>query len=144
MDIYEKAASMLENKYYLTEVETESKEAPVKLPKISGWNSTKIKELKDWYDRYAGDKDGSFEDLCKLISDNAKIGNIGKKFPSLHSGLEYVRMANKKDDEIQFAYLNAGDTYAPTILRDPFNSKIKFTSIGDIIEYAEKKGYETV
>ena len=49
MDIYEKAASMLENKYYLTEVETESKEAPVKLPKISGWNSTKIKELKEWY-----------------------------------------------------------------------------------------------
>lgn len=141
MDIYEKTASLLEEQYHLTEAE--SKEKPEKLPKIAGWNSTKVKELKEWYDRYAGDKDGTFEELCQMISANGKLGGIGKKFPSLHSGLEYVYLVNKKDDEIQFAYLNSGDTYAPTLLRSPSTGKIVFTTIGDVIEAYEKRGYET-
>lgn len=50
-------------------------------------------------------------------------------------GVEYVRNAH---GGIVCAYLNSGDTYAPTLLRRAGSSTVQLTTLGDFVETYER------
>lgn len=59
-------------------------------------------------------------------------------------GLEHIDETSQSYPDIclEFSYLNAGDTYASTLVFDLDESKITLTSWGDAIEHLEHKQYD--
>ena len=82
--------------------------------------------------------------LYDLVKDNSKLTVIRKAFPRLSYGTEYASVENKAGHELEIAYLNAGDLYATTLARNPITKKLEVTSLGDLIDYLERKGYHAI
>ncbi len=55
-------------------------------------------------------------------------------------GVEYMRAADDVYCQRGASYLNTGDSYAPTILRDDVSSTVRIISTGDFQEAAERRG----
>lgn len=51
-------------------------------------------------------------------------------------GLEYIR--NARGDTVA-AYLNSGETYAPTLLRVTGSGTVQLTTLGDFVESYERR-----
>ena len=84
------------------------------------------------------------KNLYELVKDDSKLAAIHKAFPKLTYNIEYTAVENKAGHELEIAYLNAGDSYVTTLLRNPITKKLEVTSLGDFIEYLERKGYHAV
>ena len=68
-----------------------------------------------------------------MIVRDPGLGAILKKFPQLGYGIEYIEITHKSGRNDTIAYINTGDTYASTLIRDR-NGKIIISTIGDVIE----------
>lgn len=95
--------------------------------------------VEEWASKELDDK--QIKELVALIKADSRLGVIAKKFPKLHHGIEYATVS-KGDKELEFAYLNSGDTYNTTLLRNPLNDKLEITTLGDMIEYLGSKGWQ--
>lgn len=136
----------------------ETKKKIVKVEKLDesaeekdGWDILDKLKLKDnkreWFKIILDDgaiEEKDAQELFQMIKDDKKLGTIAKKYPKISHGLEYGELENKKGDVIKFAFLNSGDTYALTLVRNPISGKIEITTEGDMVEYLEKKGYKSL
>ena len=78
-----------------------------------------------------------FQELKRSLSkgDMRRANEILKTF-----GVEAVESTNGK---LLFTYLNTGETYTPTLVRQYYpTSRVLITSMGDQIEWLERKGVE--
>ena len=105
----------------------------------------KVKNITGWQEFLHGLKVDFTEQLMKevleLIKAGARLGNIEKRLPGISYGVEYKKLEKKNGDSTRFAYLNTGDVYNYTLVRNPITGKIELTSYGEMVEYLEKKGY---
>ena len=67
------------------------------------------------------------------IENNGGLASLLRKFPHLGHRVEYVTLEHKDGSEKEIAYINAGDTYAPTLMRN-LNGNIVICDLGTFIE----------
>ena len=68
-----------------------------------------------------------------MIERGASLGNIWKIFPRLGYGIEYIEI-HHKDGEVKYiGYINVGDTYVTTFIRN-LNGNIVLWTVGDFVE----------
>lgn len=71
--------------------------------------------------------------IHKMIRDGYGPGLIYKHFPHLGYGIEYIELEHKDGSTKTLAYINAGDTYASTFMRN-MNGNIVISTVGDLVE----------
>ena len=99
-------------------------------------------------ERFVEDKDPkNVKAFHAAIRDpDMNLAKLAKLFPhDFPHGVEYADLTHRRSGkEIRFGYLNTGDTYNDTVLRNPISGKLEMTTMGDMVEYLGTKGYELV
>lgn len=67
------------------------------------------------------------------IANNGGLASLLRKFPHLGYSVEYVTLEHKDGSEKEIAYINSGDTYTPTLMRN-LNGNIVICDLGTFIE----------
>ena len=71
--------------------------------------------------------------LHAIIKRDPGLLEIWRLFPHLGYGVEDIVIVHKSGREEVITYINAGDSYSPTLIRGR-NGKIIISTIGDVIE----------
>jgi hypothetical protein len=79
------------------------------------------------------------KEIRKLLKNGTTFGDVIKTFPKLGYGIEYIQFSRKNGQVNRIGYINAGDTYIPTLIR--FRGNVRFLSVGDIVEMMERSGW---
>ena len=83
------------------------------------------------------EKEYPFKSEAKDIRDQIvlgrSLGQILKSYPKLGYGIEHIKIFNKCGNSKCIGYINVGDSYTNTLMRN-MNGNIIISSIGDFIE----------
>lgn len=95
--------------------------------------------VRDWAGHsYSG---AALDEIVNLIKRGVNLTMLVKQYKHLGYGVESVELDSPSGKHLGFDYINAGDTYTTTLLRNPLTRKLELTTVGDMVEYLEKKGY---
>lgn len=89
---------------------------------------------------FGGEEKKVAKEIKEMIQNGKKFGDILNKFPQIGYSYEYI-LFTKGDRYRRLGYINVGETYTPTLVRD-FKGNVRFISIGDFIESAERLGWK--
>lgn len=71
-----------------------------------------------------------------IIQNGGKLGACNALLGT--HGVEYIHGGERMHGGIVAAYLNSGDTYAPTLLRRTGSPDVQLTTLGDFVETYER------
>ena len=73
------------------------------------------------------------KEIWNLVKGGHSLGKLLKKYPHLGYSIEHISITHRDGSERMIGYINVGDSYTKTILRN-LNGKLIIDTLGDYIE----------